>query len=79
MIYVMFGVCVFIAERHKKTKKMYNCLQKLYSEKRKEKMELLKGLTIGRDDEAKLSPLDKVYAQLIICIYIVYYIPFIHM
>ncbi|PON39628.1 Alpha/beta hydrolase fold, partial [Trema orientale] len=34
-------------------------LNKLYSEKRKEKMELLKGLTIGRDDEAKVSPLDK--------------------
>ncbi|GMN63312.1 hypothetical protein TIFTF001_032384 [Ficus carica] len=34
-------------------------INKLYSEKRKEKMELLKGLTIGRDDEAKLSPLDK--------------------
>lgn len=24
-------------------------------------MELLKGLTIGRDDEAKVSPLDKVF------------------
>ncbi|XP_062101074.1 uncharacterized protein LOC133806988 [Humulus lupulus] len=33
-------------------------LQKLYSDKRMEKMELLKGLTIGKDDEAKISPLE---------------------
>ncbi|EXB74908.1 4,5-9,10-diseco-3-hydroxy-5,9,17-trioxoandrosta-1(10), 2-diene-4-oate hydrolase [Morus notabilis] len=34
-------------------------VNKLYSQKRNEKMELLKELTIGRDDETKLSPLDK--------------------
>ncbi|PQP99251.1 pimeloyl-[acyl-carrier protein] methyl ester esterase-like [Prunus yedoensis var. nudiflora] len=32
-------------------------VQKLYSDKRKEKMELLKGLTLGRDDTTNLSPL----------------------
>ncbi|KAH0969746.1 hypothetical protein GBA52_028342 [Prunus armeniaca] len=32
-------------------------VQKLYSDKRKEKMELLKGLTLGRDDTLNLSPL----------------------
>lgn len=32
-------------------------MQKLYSDKRKEKMELLKGLTLGRDDTPNLSPL----------------------
>lgn len=32
-------------------------LQKLYSDNRKEKIELLKGLTLGRDDTANISPL----------------------
>ncbi|XP_040997618.1 4,5:9,10-diseco-3-hydroxy-5,9,17-trioxoandrosta-1(10),2-diene-4-oate hydrolase-like [Juglans microcarpa x Juglans regia] len=32
-------------------------LHKLYSQNRKEKMELLKGLTLGRDDKANISPL----------------------
>lgn len=37
----------------------------MYSDKRKEKMELLKGVTIGRDDKANISPLhDKVLATL---------------
>ncbi|KAF5468635.1 hypothetical protein F2P56_012775 [Juglans regia] len=31
--------------------------KKLYSQNRKEKMELLKGLTLGRDDKANISPL----------------------
>ena len=35
-------------------------MQKLYSENRKEKMELLKGLTLGRDDTANISPLQQV-------------------
>ncbi|XP_062159687.1 uncharacterized protein LOC133867030 [Alnus glutinosa] len=32
-------------------------VQKLYSQNRKEKIELLKGLTLGRDDTANISPL----------------------
>ncbi|XP_027081740.1 uncharacterized protein [Coffea arabica] len=32
-------------------------LEKLYSENRKEKMELLKGLTLGRDDKVNITPL----------------------
>ncbi|KAL3497410.1 hypothetical protein ACH5RR_040142 [Cinchona calisaya] len=32
-------------------------LEKLYSENRKEKMELLKGLTLGRDDNVNITPL----------------------
>ncbi|KAM5566182.1 hypothetical protein ABKV19_019919 [Rosa sericea] len=36
---------------------MNDFVQKLYSDKRKEKMELLKGVTIGRDDNANISPL----------------------
>ncbi|KAB2627779.1 hypothetical protein D8674_032574 [Pyrus ussuriensis x Pyrus communis] len=32
-------------------------IQKLYSDKRKEKMELLKGLTLGREDTPNISPL----------------------
>ncbi|KAL3500866.1 hypothetical protein ACH5RR_039959 [Cinchona calisaya] len=32
-------------------------LQKLYTENRKEKMELLKGLTLGRDDNVNITPL----------------------
>lgn len=35
-------------------------LQNLYSENRKEKMELLKGVTLGRDDAFNLSPLQQV-------------------
>ncbi|RDX90589.1 Monoacylglycerol lipase ABHD6, partial [Mucuna pruriens] len=34
-------------------------LHKLYAENRKEKMELLKGLTIGRDDTSNISPLQQ--------------------
>uniref|UniRef100_A0A2N9ET77 AB hydrolase-1 domain-containing protein n=1 Tax=Fagus sylvatica TaxID=28930 RepID=A0A2N9ET77_FAGSY len=34
-------------------------VHKLYSENRKEKMELLKGLTLGRDDTANISPLQQ--------------------
>ncbi|XP_044463077.1 uncharacterized hydrolase YugF-like [Mangifera indica] len=34
-------------------------VEKLYSDNRKEKMELLKGLTLGKDDSAKLSPLQQ--------------------
>ncbi|CAK9158882.1 unnamed protein product, partial [Ilex paraguariensis] len=30
---------------------------KLYTENRREKLELLKGLTLGRDDTVNLSPL----------------------
>ncbi|XP_030489424.2 uncharacterized protein LOC115706050 [Cannabis sativa] len=33
-------------------------LHKLYSDKRMEKMELLKGLTIGKDDQPQISPLE---------------------
>ncbi|KAL6216872.1 hypothetical protein ACLB2K_010090 [Fragaria x ananassa] len=36
---------------------MNDLIEKLYSDKRKEKMELLKGVTIGRDDKANISPL----------------------
>lgn len=32
-------------------------LEKLYSENRREKMELLKGLTLGRDDKVNITPL----------------------
>lgn len=35
-------------------------MQKLYSENRKEKIELLKGLTLGRDDTANVHPLKQV-------------------
>ncbi|KAK9946191.1 hypothetical protein M0R45_011666 [Rubus argutus] len=36
---------------------MNDIIQKLYSDKRNEKMELLKGVTIGRDDTTMISPL----------------------
>ncbi|KAF4375787.1 hypothetical protein F8388_014509 [Cannabis sativa] len=41
-------------------KQMRNLLSlaKLYSDKRMEKMELLKGLTIGKDDQPQISPLE---------------------
>ncbi|TKY74848.1 monoacylglycerol lipase ABHD6 [Spatholobus suberectus] len=37
-------------------------LDKLYAENRKEKMELLKGLTIGKDDTSNISPLRQSYS-----------------
>lgn len=35
--------------------------QKLYSENREEKLELLKGLTLGQDDAGSLCPLSQVH------------------
>ncbi|XP_044470909.1 2-hydroxy-6-oxononadienedioate/2-hydroxy-6-oxononatrienedioate hydrolase-like isoform X2 [Mangifera indica] len=34
-------------------------IEKLYSDNRKEKIQLLKGITLGKDDTAKLSPLQQ--------------------
>lgn len=39
---------------------MYIYFQKLYSQNRREKLELLKELTIGRDETVTLSPLSQV-------------------
>lgn len=35
-------------------------MQKLYTENRMEKLELLKGLTLGREDTPNISPLQQV-------------------
>ena len=42
------------------TEEYFIWMQKLYSENRKEKIELLKGLTLGKDDTANIHPLKQV-------------------